>query len=39
MYAIFQGCVGTPLPGTEVRIVTENMDRKREVVLQRQRHI
>ncbi|XP_078345191.1 malonate--CoA ligase ACSF3, mitochondrial-like isoform X2 [Oculina patagonica] len=32
------GCVGTPLPGTEVRIVTQNMDGKSEVVVEGNEH-
>ena len=33
IFMTFQGCVGTPLPGTEVRIVTQNMEGDSEVLL------
>ena len=36
VFVTFQGCVGNPLPGTEVRIVAQNTDGKREVILQEQ---
>ena len=39
VFVIFQGCVGTPLPGTEVRIVTQNTDGKSEVIHQEQSHV
>lgn len=32
------GCVGTPLPGTEVRIVTQNMEGNSEVIVEGNEH-